>query len=86
MTINQTDIDRLRAYALKHYTTGGWDHLVEAWTDDEIREEVERYGWSTYTEMFEGFAEMFELITEQHLNQRAALGDYAHRTRTMEGF
>ena len=29
-------IQQIRAYAEDHYTDGGWDVLVECWSDDDI--------------------------------------------------
>lgn len=29
-------IAAVRAHALKHYTQGGWDYVVESWGDAEI--------------------------------------------------
>jgi hypothetical protein len=31
-------IAAVRAHALDHYNKGGWDILVECWSDDEIAE------------------------------------------------
>lgn len=29
-------VERVRRYALDHYNDGGWDVIVEAYTDDEL--------------------------------------------------
>ena len=29
-------IKAVRAYALSHYETDGWDYIVESWDDDDI--------------------------------------------------
>ena len=31
-------IKMVRQYALDHYNTGGWDEIVEAWTDSDLLE------------------------------------------------
>lgn len=50
MTTKQTDFEKrnqmeelvsaVRAHAITHYNTGGWDVLVECWNDAEIIEEI----------------------------------------------
>ena len=60
--INQTSVDRLKAYAIKNYNSQGWDNLVECWTDAEIVEHAKLEGWKTYPAMFKGFADMFGAI------------------------
>jgi hypothetical protein len=32
----QAVIDGVKAHALEHYSDGGWDVVVEAWSDDQI--------------------------------------------------
>jgi hypothetical protein len=29
-------VDEVKAYALEHYEDGGWDVIVECWSDDDI--------------------------------------------------
>ena len=31
-------IEAVRAHALKHYSEGGWDYVVEAWDDEDLAE------------------------------------------------
>ena len=33
-------IDAIRAHALANYTSGGWDFVVECWSDEEIADEI----------------------------------------------
>src|SRR5262245_58467782 len=33
-------VAHIRRVALDRYETGGWDSIVEAWDDDQIREEI----------------------------------------------
>lgn len=37
---NQALIDAVKAYALAHYDAGGWDVVVECFTDEEIAEQI----------------------------------------------
>lgn len=60
--INQTSVDRLKAYALANYNSQGWDYLIECWTDAEIVEHAQSEGWETYPDMLNGFADMFGAI------------------------
>lgn len=39
---NQRLVDAVRAHAVEHYTEGGWDVVVEAWTDQQIIDLVHR--------------------------------------------
>ena len=42
----KTWVERIRQHAITHYNEGGWDILVECWTDEYI---VEHYsGCATY--------------------------------------
>ena len=34
----QNFINHVRSYAMDHYETGGWDEVVEAWSDGDILE------------------------------------------------
>jgi len=34
----QQFINEVRQYAMDHYTKGGWDYVVEAWSDGDILE------------------------------------------------
>lgn len=38
MKTKQHLIDAVKAHALKHYNDGGWDFIVECWSDEEIAE------------------------------------------------
>ena len=35
-------VQAVKAYAHDHYNDGGWDVIVECWTDDEIAEQIGR--------------------------------------------
>lgn len=36
----QTLISHVKEHALLNYTTGGWDYIVECWSDAEIGEAI----------------------------------------------
>ena len=71
MAINLTHVQKLRAYALKNYATGGWDRLVECWTDAELLEHAGSEKWGTYRAMLAGYREMFGLINEAEQENNA---------------
>jgi hypothetical protein len=39
-------VAEVRAYAQAHYEAGGWDVVVECWTDEDIAGALLRYGYS----------------------------------------
>lgn len=36
----ETLVEAVKRHALANYTAGGWDVVVEAWTDGEIAEQI----------------------------------------------
>lgn len=36
--------EEIKAYAQEHYNDGGWDVIVECWTDEELDELIEEHG------------------------------------------
>lgn len=40
-------VEGVKAHALAHYNDGGWDVIVECWTDAEIGEHVKKYAITT---------------------------------------
>lgn len=38
--MNQELIQAVKAHALAHYEDGGWDIIVETWSDEEIAEQI----------------------------------------------
>ena len=37
-------IEKVRAYALANYEQGGWDIVVESYSDNEIKEALDQHG------------------------------------------
>jgi hypothetical protein len=35
-------IAQVRVHAVRHYADGGWDVVVECWSDEDIREQIGR--------------------------------------------
>lgn len=62
MTIPDEWIKKVREYALSHYEEQGWDYLVEAIDDSEIRDQFDpQHSW-TYEEFFSEMREWMELL------------------------
>lgn len=40
MTETTTLVQQVRQYAIEHYEDGGWDVIVECYTDDEIASQI----------------------------------------------
>jgi hypothetical protein len=55
----------IKAHALAHYETGGWDVLVECWEASEIRAQLERDKCTTLEEALESFAAQIEVWAER---------------------
>lgn len=47
MTNQAKQIETIRAYALDHYDHGGWDVVVEAYSDSDIREALDQHATIT---------------------------------------
>jgi hypothetical protein len=62
MPIPQEHIDSVREYALDHYELDGWDYLIEAISDDEIRAQFASDKTPTYREFFNEMKEWMQLL------------------------
>jgi hypothetical protein len=49
--VEQEWVDKLKKHALENYDEGGWDYLVECYTDQEIVDDFMK-GTTTYSELF----------------------------------
>ena len=38
--MNAKLIEQVKAYAREHYEDGGWDVIVECWSDEDIAEQI----------------------------------------------
>jgi hypothetical protein len=69
------DVEKLRAHAIKNYATGGWDHLVECWTNNEILEHAASENWGTYRAILAGYRDLFAAIAEAEQERNAGWGE-----------
>lgn len=37
-------LEKIKEYAFAHYDDGGWDVIVECWSDDQLRAEIRKHG------------------------------------------
>lgn len=58
-------IDGLREYAQAYYEQG-WDVIVEAWTDEEIAEELHKHNLATYEAAWRHFSDIVDVISDVH--------------------
>lgn len=56
-------ITELRKYAEENYEQG-WDVIVEAWTDEEIAEELHKYDLSTYDAAWRHFNAIVDVVSD----------------------
>lgn len=55
----------VRAHAESHYGRGGWDYIVEAYTDGELAELIEETGATTRRDAIRKVAKVVSLLDER---------------------
>jgi len=63
--MTSTLVDSVKRHALDHYNDGGWDVLVEAWTDAEILAHLTTVGAKTEAEAISAFSHLAEVWRER---------------------
>ncbi len=60
-------VEAVKAHALEHYNDGGWDVIVECYTDEEIAEHLEKEvpGASTSEEAIHSFKWLVDVWDER---------------------
>lgn len=71
-------VEFVKAHALAHYRDGGWDVIVECWTDQEIADQL-----AASTTEAEALA-FFQSIADVHADRQAE-ADYQGRTAPDDG-
>ncbi len=66
-------IAAVKAHAVAHYETGGWDFVVECWDDSEIAEVLDAAGAATEAEAIAAVARDAGLMDEQRRAVRAEI-------------
>lgn len=72
--VDQELIDAVKAHALDHYSTGGWDYIVECWSDADIADAIK--GARSSRHAIALVAETAGLLAERRDEVRAAGGEY----------
>jgi hypothetical protein len=60
MTMDQI-IAALKRHALDNYEKGGWDVIVECWSDEEIRAQLEKDGVTTLEGALKSFKDQIDV-------------------------
>jgi hypothetical protein len=55
----------VKAYAVEHYNDGGWDVIVECWSDDQILEKIERHGATTRKQAIQAFVDVVDVWADR---------------------
>lgn len=63
MATKKEMVEAVKAHALVHYETGGWDYLVECYEDSEVAELIE--GASTIADAIKLAAEVMETLDDR---------------------
>jgi len=63
-------IEYIKAYALEHYNDGGWDVLVECWSDADIQTHLERHNATTEAKAILAFEKIVSVWAEQQADAR----------------
>lgn len=58
-------VKALRAHALANYEKGGWDVIVECWSDEEIAKQLTEDGAVTLEDAIKSFAPQIEVWAER---------------------
>jgi hypothetical protein len=69
--INQEIIQQVRAHALENYEQGGWDYLVECWSDADIIQWAEDA--TTLEEAITNISVTLELLDERRSEVRSEI-------------
>lgn len=69
-------IDGVRAHALEHYNDGGWDYVVEAYSDDELRAIIAGEGATTLPAAIEVVGSIVAILAERDQAVRNIIEDW----------
>ncbi len=66
-------VEAVKAYAVEHYVDGGWDVVVECWTDEQIGEHIGRA--RTLAGALRKFATLVDVWADREADARNAAGE-----------
>lgn len=64
-------IAAVRKHAIAHYEQGGWDYIVECWSDFEIAETITEAGATTEEAAIKAVGEVAGLLAERRADVQA---------------
>lgn len=75
MTIAQL-VAAVKKHALANYEAGGWDVIIECWTDDEIACHLEEAGAFTFEDALAAFADLIDVWSDRQADERNSREDW----------
>jgi hypothetical protein len=66
----QNLIDAVKKHANEHYEDGGWDVLVECWSDKDILNHLNTYGARTEKQAVESFKTVVSVWADRQADAR----------------
>lgn len=69
-------VEKIKAYAIKHYTEDGWDFVHECWGDSEIRDLLEDSpACTSFEEAVARVSEIAGILNDRRLGAQRASGE-----------
>ena len=65
----------IKAHALTNYEEGGWDVIVECWSDDEIAEHLIEHGATNEHDAVRAFFYLVDVWSERQADARICGGE-----------
>lgn len=65
MALDPEVLKAFRSHAEEHYEDGGWDVIVECWSDSEIQEHVAQYNAQTLPEVLAAFRDVVGVYADR---------------------
>jgi hypothetical protein len=63
-------VEYIKEYALEHYNDGGWDVLVECWSDTDIENHLTVCSATTEAESLAAFKDIVSVWADQQADAR----------------
>lgn len=70
MATRQELVKVVKAHALAHYEDGGWDVIVECWTDEEILQVLDEDGATDEASAIDAFASLTAIWADRQADAR----------------
>ena len=71
-TINEM-VAAVKQHAMKNYNNGGWDTIVECYSDKELAEEIQKFGCKTSKEAIQKIGKFCDLYDEKRREIQAEI-------------